>query len=82
MSKSLNNALDPDALVAKYGLDPVRYFLLREVPFGSDGDFSHQAMVNRMNGDLANDLGNLAQRVLSMLQRYLVRGISMGAVKG
>jgi len=71
MSKSLNNALDPHALVAKYGLDPVRYFLLREVPFGNDGDFSHQAMVNRMNGDLANDLGNLAQRVLSMLQRYL-----------
>ena len=71
MSKSLNNALDPHALVAKYGLDPVRYFLLREVPFGNDGDFSHQAMINRMNGDLANDLGNLAQRVLSMLQRYL-----------
>ncbi len=71
MSKSLNNALDPHALVAKYGLDPVRYFVLREVPFGNDGDFSHTAMVNRMNGDLANDLGNLAQRVLSMVQRYL-----------
>ncbi|MEX1107345.1 MAG: methionine--tRNA ligase [Dongiaceae bacterium] len=71
MSKSLNNALDPHALVAKYGLDPVRYFLLREVPFGNDGDFSHTAMVNRLNGELANDLGNLAQRVLSMLQRYL-----------
>jgi methionyl-tRNA synthetase len=71
MSKSLGNALDPRDLVAKYGLDPVRYFLLREVPFGNDGDFSHQAMVNRMNGDLANDLGNLAQRVLSMMQRYL-----------
>jgi methionyl-tRNA synthetase len=71
MSKSLNNALDPHALVAKYGLDPVRYFLLREVPFGNDGDFSHTAMVNRLNGDLANDLGNLSQRVLSMLQRYL-----------
>ena len=48
-----------------YGLDPVRYFLLREVPFGNDGDFSHRAMVNRINGDLANDLGNLAQRTLS-----------------
>jgi methionyl-tRNA synthetase len=71
MSKSLGNALDPHALVAKYGLDPVRYFMLREVPFGNDGDFSHQAMINRMNGELANDFGNLAQRVLSMLQRYL-----------
>ncbi|MDZ4735139.1 MAG: methionine--tRNA ligase [Rhodospirillaceae bacterium] len=71
MSKSLNNALDPHQLIARYGLDPLRYFLLREMPFGNDGDFSHQAMVSRMNGDLANDLGNLAQRVLSMLQRYL-----------
>ena len=56
-------------LVERYGLDPVRYFLLREVPFGNDGDFSHRAMVHRMNGDLANDLGNLAQRVLSMINK-------------
>jgi methionyl-tRNA synthetase len=69
ISKSLGNAIDPVALVARYGLDPVRYFLLREVPFGSDGDFSHRAMVGRLNGDLANDLGNLVQRVLSMVQR-------------
>src|SRR3546814_798535 len=52
-----------------YGLDPVRYFLLREIPFGNDGDFSHRSMVHRMNGDLANDLGNLAQRVLSMINK-------------
>jgi len=71
MSKSLGNALDPHELVAKYGRDPVRYFVLREMPFGNDGDFSHQAMIARMNGDLANDFGNLAQRVLSMVQRYL-----------
>lgn len=70
MSKSLGNSITPQALVDKYGRDAVRYFVLREMPFGSDGDFSHRAMVNRINGDLANDLGNLAQRVLSMIQRY------------
>ena len=52
--------IDPLQLVETYGLDPVRYFLLREVPFGSDGDFSSRAMVGRINGDLANDFGNLA----------------------
>ncbi len=69
ISKSLGNIIDPLELVERYGLDPVRYFLLREVPFGNDGDFSRRAMVNRTNGDLANDLGNLAQRVLTMIQR-------------
>ncbi|RMD64067.1 MAG: methionine--tRNA ligase [Alphaproteobacteria bacterium] len=69
ISKSLGNVIDPHQLVATYGLDPVRYFLLREVPFGNDGDFSHRAMVGRMNNDLANDFGNLAQRVLSMIAR-------------
>jgi methionyl-tRNA synthetase len=69
ISKSLGNVIDPVTLVERYGLDPVRYFLLREVPFGADGDFSHRAMVGRLNGDLANDLGNLVQRVLSMVQR-------------
>ena len=67
ISKSLGNVIDPVALVEKYGLDPVRYFLLREVPFGNDGDFSRRAMVQRLNSDLANGLGNLAQRVLSMI---------------
>jgi methionyl-tRNA synthetase len=69
ISKSLGNVIDPHGLIGKYGLDPVRYFMLREVPFGSDGDFSHRAMVGRLNGDLANDFGNLAQRVLSMIQK-------------
>ena len=69
MSKSLGNAIDPHHIVARYGLDAVRYFLLRALPFGSDGDFSHQAIVGRMNADLANDYGNLAQRVLTMINR-------------
>jgi methionyl-tRNA synthetase len=69
ISKSLGNVIDPLKLIERYGLDPVRYFLLREIPFGNDGDFSHRAMVHRMNGDLANDFGNLAQRVLSMVAK-------------
>ena len=69
ISKSLGNVIDPIDLVEKYGLDQVRFFLLREVPFGNDGDFSHEAMVGRMNGELANDYGNLAQRVLSMIAK-------------
>jgi methionyl-tRNA synthetase len=69
MSKSLGNFIPPKQLVDAYGLDPVRYFLLRELPFGSDGDFSHRAVVSRLNGDLANDFGNLAQRVLVMINR-------------
>ena len=73
MSKSLGNFIPPGQLVDKYGLDPVRYFMLRELPFGSDGDFSHRAMVGRLNGDLANDFGNLAQRVLSMINRNCAR---------
>ena len=67
ISKSLGNVIDPLQIADTYGLDQMRYFLLREVPFGNDGDFSHQAIVHRMNGDLANDLGNLSQRVLSMI---------------
>ncbi len=67
ISKSLGNVIDPIEIAERYGLDQMRYFMLREVPFGNDGDFSHTAMVHRMNGDLANDLGNLCQRVLSMI---------------
>ncbi len=69
ISKSLGNVIDPVQLIETYGLDQTRYFLLREVPFGNDGDFSREAMVTRMNHDLANDYGNLVQRVLSMIQR-------------
>ena len=69
ISKSLGNVIDPLQMIKTYGLDQVRYFLMREVPFGNDGDYSHRAMVHRMNGDLANDFGNLAQRVLSMINK-------------
>ena len=75
MSKSLGNFIPPHELVDQYGLDPVRYFMLRELPFGSDGDFSHRAMVGRLNGDLANDFGNLAQRVLVDDQPQLRRAV-------
>lgn len=69
MSKSLGNVLSPGVMVDEFGLDPLRYFLLREVPFGNDGAFSREQIINRINSDLANDLGNLAQRVLSMINR-------------
>jgi methionyl-tRNA synthetase len=69
MSKSLGNVVDPRELVAIYGLDPLRFFLLREISFGSDGDFSRRALISRMNVELANELGNLAQRTLSMVAR-------------
>jgi methionyl-tRNA synthetase len=69
MSKSVGNVVDPVGLADTYGVDPLRYFVLREVPFGQDGSYSHEAIVNRLNADLANDLGNLAQRSLTMIAR-------------
>jgi len=69
MSKSTGNVVDPFNLADQYGVDPVRYFFLREVPFGQDGNYNHEAIVARINADLANDLGNLAQRSLSMIAK-------------
>ncbi len=69
MSKSLGNVITPEAMVEEFGLDQVRYFLMREVPFGNDGSFSKESMVHRINSDLANDFGNLSQRVLSMIAK-------------
>jgi methionyl-tRNA synthetase len=71
MSKSVGNVIDPVALCDAYGVDQLRYFFLREVPFGQDGNYSHEAIVSRINADLANDLGNLAQRSLSMASKQL-----------
>jgi methionyl-tRNA synthetase len=69
MSKSVGNVISPTTLAEHYGVDPLRYFFLREVPFGQDGNYSHEAIVARITADLANDLGNLAQRSLSIVAR-------------
>jgi methionyl-tRNA synthetase len=69
MSKSVGNSVEPVALAAMFGVDPLRYFLLRAIPFGQDGEWSEEAIALRINADLANDLGNLAQRTLSMIAK-------------
>jgi methionyl-tRNA synthetase len=70
MSKTMGNVVDPFELCRKYGLDAVRYFALREVPFGADGDYSEESLVARLNSDLANDLGNLVHRTLTMVKKF------------
>lgn len=82
MSKSLFNVVEPNKLIDQFGVDVIRYFLLREVPFGLDGDFSHKALIGRLNSDLANNLGNLLNRTVNMMEKYFDSVIPAPATAG
>ncbi|MEA3332927.1 MAG: methionine--tRNA ligase [Pseudomonadota bacterium] len=82
MSKSVGNVVDPEVVVNEFGVDAFRYFLLREVPFGGDGDFSQAAIKGRVNSELANDLGNLLSRTVSMVKKYRQAVIPAADVEG
>ena len=78
MSKSVGNVVDPMALAERFGVDALRYFLLREVPFGQDGSYSAEAIVTKVNADLANSFGNLAQRTLSFIAKNVEGALPQG----
>lgn len=82
MSKSKGNVVDPFVLANRYGVDTLRYYLLREIPFGSDGVYTNEAFITRINGDIVNDLGNLLRRTLAMSQQYFGGVVTKGGASG